>query len=276
MILGPQIPPFHIDGKIVAENKGNDVKYHLENLKLVIPGKKDISVNGFLGTEGPGFVGDVKLSDGSNSAAVKGHIFVQSQHVKLEAQLKNSFNPNLNFNLKSEFKKNKGLEHLSSHIQLTHGADLNSKTNTLTLINLFSLKNLGKDAHLITKNKLTYPALKINTKFDLERTSKSLDYDVLVHYGEIKVGSELKVNINTKSVGDYHLEFKANGLKNQLEVKSSRQIVGADESKIVNSLTVNGKKIEVLGKVKHHVKPHDINVGTDLVIKLPISKNPWK
>nr|QWT69540.1 apolipophorin [Harmonia axyridis] len=273
---GPQVPPFHVEGKIIAEHKGSDVKYHFDNLKLVIPGKKDISVNGLIGSDGPGYQADVTVSDGSNSATVKGHLIAQPHLLKLDAQLKNSLNPDLNFNFKGEFKKNKDLELISSNIQLTHGADLNSKTKTLTLVNVFSLKNIGKDAHLITKNKVTYPLLKINAKFDLERTTKSLDYNTLLHYGEIKLGSELKIHINGKHVGDYQLEFKANGLKNHIEVKSSRQVVTIDESKIANSISLNGKKLEVSGKVKHRVKPHDINVGSDLMIKIPNSKTPYK
>ncbi|XP_044764136.1 apolipophorins-like [Coccinella septempunctata] len=273
---GPQIPPFHVEGQILSESLGGDVRYHLDHLKLVIPGRKDLTLTGVVGTHGPGYLADVTLSDGSNSASLEGNLVAQPQLLKLEAKLKNSMNPNLNFNFKGELKKNKGLDHVSSHIQLTHGNDLNSKTNTLTLVNLYTLKNPGKDAHLITKNKLTYPLLKLNTKFDLERTPKSLFYDVLFNYGEIKLGSEFKININTKSVGDYQLELKANGLKNHVEVKSSRIVIGVDESKIANSLVLNGKKLEVLGKVKHHVKPHDLNIGSDLVIKLPNSKSPWK
>lgn len=192
--------------------------------------------------------------------------------------MKNSMKPSLNFNIKGEFKKGKNPEHISSNIQITHGSDLQSKTNVLTLTNSLTIKNPKdpKTMEISTKNKLTYPLVKVSGKFDLEKTPKSLHYDTSVQYGDLKLGSELKVKINTKSVGDYQMELDVYDLKNKVEVKSSRQVLGPDDSKISNSIALNSKKLEMGGKIKHRVKPGDLNVGADLTLKMPNNKNQLK
>ncbi|KAL3271520.1 hypothetical protein HHI36_021999 [Cryptolaemus montrouzieri] len=269
----PQTPPLHVEGKVIAEKNGNDVKYTFDNVKLVIPGQKSIAVSGFIGTEGSAFYSDLTATDGKLSGSVKGRLQAQQNLLAVQAEIKNTVNPNLNFNIKGEFKKLNEAGLASSNLQLTHGADLNSKTNVLTLVNSVSRKG---DKEFSTKNKFSYPLWKVDAKFDLEKTPKSLDYDTYLQYSNAKIGSELKLKTHAKSEGDYQLEFDIYNAKNKVEVKSSRQIIGPDDSKIDHSLSVNGKKLEIAGKVKHHFKPNDINSGADLVIKAPNSKAPWK
>lgn len=161
---------------------------------------------------------------------------------------------------------------------MIHGPDLESKTNVLTLSNSLSVKNPKdpKALEVITKNKITYPSFKLSGKFDLEKTPKSLHYDTFGQFGDLKLGSELKVKVNSKSVGDYQLELDVYDLKNKVEIRSSRQVVGPEDSKISSSISLNKKKLEVTGKVKHRVKPGDVNIGADLTMKTPYNKNPFK
>ncbi|KAK9874207.1 hypothetical protein WA026_002563 [Henosepilachna vigintioctopunctata] len=271
----PQVPPVRIEGKVIAEKNGNNIKYTFDNIKFIISEQKSVGLVGNVGNEGPAYFADVTASQGSLSASVKGRVQIQHDLLKLQTQFKNTMNPTFNFDLNGEFKHDKPAGLFSSSVRLIHGEDLNSKTNTLTLINSFTLKN-PKEAEFSTKNKFSYPLIKVSAKFNLDRTLKSLNYDTYLHYGDVKLGSELKFKVNTKSVGDYQLEFDAHDAKNKLELKSSRQVIGSHDSKISNSLSMNGKKLEVSGKVKHFVKPNDLHLGADLVIKSPNSKNVWK
>ncbi|XP_045469243.1 apolipophorins-like [Harmonia axyridis] len=274
----PQTPPFHIEGKVVAVRNGNDIKYTLDDITLVIPNHKNIVLSGNLGTKGPAYFTDVKLSDGTISGSLAGQLEYHPDLVKIQLEAKNSLQPSVNFNVKGEFKKQKNPDLISSHIQLIHGPDLESKTNVLTLSNSLSVKNPKdpKALEVITKNKITYPSFKLSGKFDLEKTPKSLHYDTFGQFGDLKLGSELKVKVNSKSVGDYQLELDVYDLKNKVEIRSSRQVVGPEDSKISSSISLNKKKLEVTGKVKHRVKPGDVNIGADLTMKTPYNKNPFR
>ncbi|XP_044763302.1 apolipophorins-like isoform X2 [Coccinella septempunctata] len=274
----PQTPPFHVEGKVIAVKTGNDIKYTLDGLTFVIPNRKSIVITGNLGTEGPAYYSDLTASDGTISGSLGGRLETQKDVLKVQAEMKNSLKPTLNFNVKGEFKKQENPDLISSNLQITHGPDLQSKTNVLTLINSLSVKNPKdpKTLEITTKNKITYPLAKLNGKFDMEKGPKSLHYDTSIQYGDIKFGSELKLKINTKTVGDYQMELDAYDLKNKLEVRSSRQVVGPDDSKISNSIGLNNKKLEIGGKVKHRVRPGDLNVGGDLTVKVPNNKTPLK
>ncbi|KAK5638057.1 hypothetical protein RI129_012352 [Pyrocoelia pectoralis] len=89
-----------------------------------------------------------------------------------------------------------------------------------------------------------------------------------VHYGALKTGSDLKLKWGGKSRSDYNLNFKVYGFDNKVEGHSSREVTN-DKSKISNLLNVNGNKFQVDGTITHHCKRDDVNLGADLVIKIP-------
>lgn len=271
---GPQKLPYNIDGQLIVEHNGQNVKYTFDNVKAVISDNKAITVKGNVGHEGQAFFSDVTVSDEANSVSLKGRLQATMNLLKFNAEVQNTINPNANFNIKGEFKKQ--TDQYDSNLQIIHGKDLSSKINILSISHSLTKKYKNpQEFQFATKNKLSYPLLGVQGKFEYEQTPKSLDYDLDIQYNEVKLGSEMDLKYNQKEVGDYQLKFELHGLENRIELKSSRHVQN-EESKIDNSLVVNGKKAEVSGKIKHHVKPTNIDVGVDLTINLPTHTTPFK
>ncbi|KAL1502570.1 hypothetical protein ABEB36_007695 [Hypothenemus hampei] len=272
---GNQPLPVKLEGQVVVEQNGGSIKYIFENVKF-LDSQREISLNGVAGQDvGQVYFTDLKFASGPQRIGVESRFQLTAELIKFNVKIDNTFNSHANFNLKGEFKRQPN--HYESAIQLIHGADLNSKTSILTITS--SLTNRFKspsDFTFETKNTISYPLLALNGKFELEHTPKTLDYEINAEYGELKLGSELEAKINEKNIGDYEVEFDIWGLDNKFELKSRRQKIHDDESKISNTLELNGKKFEVEGKVKHNIRPHNLDIGTDLTVHIPTHAAPIK
>ncbi|KAJ8916580.1 hypothetical protein NQ315_000224 [Exocentrus adspersus] len=270
---GQQLP-VNVQGQIIVEQQGPHSKYIFDNVRITLPDKNTYSLKGNFGNDQQDFFSDLTLSNGQQSGSLKGRYHFEANLFRFNTEVQNTINPSANFHVKGEVKKQP--EEISTQLQLIHGADLSSKSNIITFTNTIIKKYVNpRDFRFGTKNKLTYPVLGIDSKFELEHTPKSLDYDLEVQYNDIKFGSELEVEINGKEQGDYSVELELYGLDNKVEFKSTREVQG-EESKISNELEVNGKKLEVKGKIRHHVKPSNVDVGTDLTVVLPMYSTPFK
>ncbi|XP_066149050.1 apolipophorins isoform X2 [Euwallacea fornicatus] len=277
---GQQPLPIAIDGQVVVEQSRQSIKYSFQNLKVADAQNQGI-INGNLGRDAEGvYFGDVTLSNGVQSLGLQGRLQLVTalnlmKSIKFNVKVQNSINKNANFNLKGELKMQPS--HYDATLQLIHGADLNSKTAILTFTTSFVNKFKDPtDFRFETKNSLTYPLLGVNGKFELEHTPKTLDYDVNLQYGELKLGSELEAKINEKAMGDFEVEFDLWGLDNKLEIKSKREVLPNEESKIHHSLELNGKKFELEGKVTHNIKPQNVDVGAELTVHVPSQAAPIK
>uniref|UniRef100_A0AAR5QJT3 Vitellogenin domain-containing protein n=1 Tax=Dendroctonus ponderosae TaxID=77166 RepID=A0AAR5QJT3_DENPD len=271
---GQQPLPVKAEGEVVVESSGENLKIIFQNVK-VFDAQRQLTVSGNVGREAGVFFSDVKISNGAHNVGLEGRLQLTSELIKFNVKIENSINSNANFNLKGEFKKQES--HYDAAIQLIHGPDLNSKSAiisvTSSLVNKFKSTS---DFRFETKNSLSYPLLGVSAKFELEQTPKSLDYEINAEYGELKLGSELEAKIDEKTAGDYDVEFEIWGLENKLQLKSRRQVLPNDESKISNSLELNGKKLELDGKVRHVLRPHNIDVGADLTVHVPSHATPFK
>ncbi|CAG9770462.1 unnamed protein product [Ceutorhynchus assimilis] len=272
---GQQQLPISTEGQIVVEQNGQQVKLIFENVK-VTDGKTSLGLNGNLGRDANGvFFTDLVVSNEANKVDVEGRVQLSPDLIKFNIKVENTFNNNANFNLKGEFKRQASMHDAS--LQLIHGADLNSKSSILTISHhLVNKYKSPSDFSFETKNSFSYPLLSVSGKFELEQTPNSLDYEVNAEYGELKLGSELEAQINKKSQGDYEIEFDLWGLDNKLEIKSRREVMPNEESKISNTLEVNGKKFEVEGKIRHNLRAHNVDLGTDLTVSLPSQAAPIK
>lgn len=191
-------------------------------------------------------------------------------------EFQNTINPQANFDLTYEFKKNP--DSIQNSVQLIHGKDLSSKTNILTFVNEVTYKYKSANDYVIgSKSSFSYPLINANAKFEFENTPKSIDYNLEANYKDVKVSSELDLKYAQKKFGDYQLEFELYGFNTKVDIESKREILGEGEkSKIGNKIEINGQKLEVDGTVSHRVQPENIDVGADLVIKLTKQPNPIK
>ncbi|KAJ8984123.1 hypothetical protein NQ317_017333 [Molorchus minor] len=273
---GNQQLPIRVEGQLIVEYQ-KPYKYVLDNIRVVIANDKSYGVKGYITGDlilDPSW--DLTVLGGDQQlATTKGRLNLDhAKPLKLNVELRNTINPNVNFHVKGELARQP--DKYESSLQLIHGPDLSSKTNIISLSN--SVTNKYKNAQnfvLGTKNKLTYPLVGIKTNFDYEQTAKSIEYDFGVQYNDVKFGSELDIKINEKEQGDFDVEFELYGLDNKVEFKANRQIHG-EESKIKNELEVNGKKLEVSGRIKHHIKPSIVDLEADLTVVLPTHNTPFK
>ncbi|KAJ8950746.1 hypothetical protein NQ318_011239 [Aromia moschata] len=261
--------PVQVQGQLIVEYEST-YKYVFDNVKVIFPNQKFYSLKGYISGE-PSW--DLTLSSEQELGTTKGRLSFQP--LKFNVEFRNTINPNINFHGKGEFDYQKPGRYESSW-QLIHGPDLSSKTHIISASNSLTSKyKNAQDFELETKNKLSYPLVGIDSQFDFKQTPKSVEYDLDFQYNDLKFGSELEVKINKKQHGDFEIEFEIYGLDNKVEFKADREVDG-DQSKISNELEVNGKKMEVKGVIKHHVKPSNIDVGADLTVVLPTHTAPFK
>ncbi|KAF7279304.1 hypothetical protein GWI33_007437 [Rhynchophorus ferrugineus] len=272
---GQQVLPAKIEGQIVVQTSGNDVKYNFQNIKFTIEPQKQYEINGYVGKAGDSYSTDLKVASGQDSISVKGQIAKSGDEFTYDATVQNSVNPKANIHLKGKLKGQ--IQNFQSSLTLIHGPDLNAQDTILILKNSYaSHYNTPQDYKLKTENSASYPLMKFNGKFDFEESPKNLEYDVRVEVGDIKVGTEFDLKIDEKTEGDYDLEFDIWGLENKLEVQSKRKVLLNDESKIYEKVVINGQKVELDGKVKHAILSHSLNVGGDLTLKISSQPSPYK
>ncbi|KAB0791517.1 hypothetical protein PPYR_03317 [Photinus pyralis] len=265
--------PLKVEGTIDAERTGDVVKYVFNNVRVIGANQKVINVQGNV-VHGPSasLSTDLTVSDDRNSGSLIGKIAVDRSTLALDAEMKNSFSPDANFKLQYSVV----FSGFDSNLQFVHGRDLSSQTNRLTLNNKISFKHeSGAGKNFVTKNKFAYPAIGTESEFNLQVQAKKIEYDAKLHYGALKTGTELKLKWGGKSKHDFNLNFKGYGLDNKIEGHSTREVTG-DKSKITNLLAINGNKFQVDGMITHHIKREDINVGADLVIRIPGASDSFK
>ncbi|XP_023030403.2 retinoid- and fatty-acid binding glycoprotein apolipophorin [Leptinotarsa decemlineata] len=268
--------PLKVDGQIVVEQNGRNNKYVFDNIKVTLPNNQILNLNGNIGVDENEVYSDLTLSDGHLLGSLKGRLHVDPQLVKFNVEVKNSINPSANFNFKGEVKRQEDNSQYDSSFQLIHGADLSSKTNIITLVSSASQKYKNPhDFAFAFKEKLKYPLVGLNFEVEYGETPNSFDYDFDFEYGDIKFGSELELEVNKKTVGDYDAEFEIYGLGNKVAFKGNRLVQG-EQSKINHELDVNGMKMEVKGTLKHHIQPTNLDIGADLTIVLPTHPTPFK
>ncbi|CAH1965494.1 unnamed protein product [Acanthoscelides obtectus] len=271
---GTQQLPINVEGQLLVDKQGSNEKYTFDNIKLTLPNGKAVTLNGNLGNDGPALYTDLTVSDGQHSGNVKGRLHIDMNLLKVNAEVQNSINPGANFNVKGEVKRQP--DEYDANLQVIHGADLSSKTNRLNLAGKLVRKYKSPQDFLFKlEGKASYPLIGVNGELEVEQTPKSVKYDADLQYNDLKFGSELDVNINKKEHGDFDVDFEVYGMDKKVEFKASRQIQG-EESKISNELVVNDAKIEVKGKIKHHLQPNNVDVGADLVVILPHHNAPFK
>ncbi|XP_025837556.1 apolipophorins isoform X3 [Agrilus planipennis] len=270
---GQQAQQGTVEGTVVVEQGGSNVKYIFNDVKLLLPNQKNVLLKGSVARENSKYISDITVSDGEKDASLKAKVQLVPQFT-LDAEFKNSVNPQANVNLKAAFKKTP--TEVETSLELVHGHDLNSKTNKLVISSNSEYKFKDyQDYKFKSEGKFSYPLIGTEATGEIETSPKKLKYDVDLKYNKVNIGSELELEVSRKEVGDYDLEFEIYGMGNKLEIKSQHDING-DDSKIENEVELNGKKAELKGTIKHHFKPDDIDIGANLVLKVPNLKEAVK
>lgn len=241
---------------------------------MVSPNNPPIAIDGFLAREGKKYSTDVKVSRNQISVEAKGSIEASPEKVALEAQVKNTIDENLNFDVKYDMHRGEGM--MENKLAVSHGKDLGSVKHTLTMSQMLKYKYEGvHDFNMETKNKLTYPMVNLEVKLDGKASNKHVKYDVNFSYDKFKLESDLDAKVNQKQPGDYDIEFELEAMTNKIKLVAKRDVSG-EKSAIKNMLAINGKKYSVDGTVNHHFKPNDINFATDLTVKVHEKPEPIK
>ncbi|CAH2007675.1 unnamed protein product [Acanthoscelides obtectus] len=182
--------------------------------------------------------------------------------------------PRSQFNVKGEVKRQP--DEYDASLQVIHGADLSSKTNRINLAGKLVRKYKSPQDFLFKlEGKASYPLIGVNGELEVEQTPKSVKYDADLQYNDLKFGLRTGREHQQERTRRLRCRFRSIRHGQKVEFKASRQIQG-EESKISNELVVNDAKIEVKGKIKHHLQPNNVDVGADLVVILPHHNAPFK
>lgn len=243
-------------------------------MKLIAPNSQPIAIDGYLAREGKKYTTDVKVSRDKLNVEAKGSIEASPEKISLEAQLKNSIDENLNFDVKYDMNRPQGL--IENKLSASHGKDLGSKKHTLTLAQSLKYKyESAQDFNFETKNKVTYPLVGLEVKVDGKASNKHVKYDVNFAYEKFKLESDLDAKINQKQQGDYDIEFELEAMTNKVKLAAKREVAG-EKSTVKNMLQFNGRKYTIDGTVNHHMKPNDVNFATDFTVKVHEKPEPIK
>ncbi|XP_017768375.1 PREDICTED: apolipophorins [Nicrophorus vespilloides] len=264
-VQGIQKSPYTVEGTITGEESGDDKKFTFNNVRLVSPDRKPITITGNVGRKAGAYYSDISVSDGSNSGSFKGDVKVIENTIKVNGEMSNTISPMSNFKIKYDLNRKE--ESVSSDLMVVHGTDLKSKKNVIKMKNSVEWGKKDSDLSLVTKNSFSYPLIGVSIKFDVTDKKNLIGHDIELQYNNIKVGTEMDFKTDMKNKGDYDLEFEIYGLDNKFELDSKCEVQTAGKYKVDNKVELNGKKIEVHGIVTHKVKPHDVDVGAKLTVK---------
>ena len=194
-------------GTVTIEKKGDTWrKYKFNKLALNSPMGK-YSVDGSITKDSNLLAHDLKLAADKNSLNVKTDLQKLGQYAykaHIEA-VPNQF-PDFSFAIDWDFKNENN--QIDNNLVVAHGANLKAAESRVTLNQQlkYKIENINS-FDVSTKQKLTYPLLGIDAKFDGAATRKSISYDLLAKYDNKKLESKLDAKTNQKAVGDYEVNF---------------------------------------------------------------------
>lgn len=265
---------YKVEGAIIVEKSGNKKTYKFDNVRLVSPNGPPININGHIGKDGPTYETDLQVSQDKHKGSLKSSLtFVSTENLKLNVEVQNSLNPNLNVHIAGEHKRSiqakEGKGEFDNKLEIIHGQDLKSSKNKLYLANSgkYSIESYKK-FDMEANNKLEYSLVNLIGIANVHLTCHSLDWDLQGTYDKFKASSKLASVINKKSTGDYSVDLQVEALNNKLNLLSSRDVVGPNKSKLKNSLQVQDRKYEIDADVVHQFKSNDVNAQVNAVVKL--------
>lgn len=254
---------YKIEGDVDVADEDGGKRYKLNKVVLVSGDKKLVHIDGSAFVKPQHYGVDFKIGQGDESGAIKFDL-KRPKPAKYEMLLeaKQSKDPNAAIAMTWDYERQP--DKLDNKLTVTHGADLKSETNRITLEQHFDYNMKKEDLRLSAKNKLSYPARDLLFDTNGELTRNSIDGDVNVKFDKFKMNSKLKAKTGTQKPGDYEGEFEIKVMDNGLEAKAKRTVIGDHQSKFENSLQLTpGGKYKADATITYNVKPKDIDVKLD-------------
>ncbi|XP_076681659.1 retinoid- and fatty-acid binding glycoprotein apolipophorin isoform X2 [Andrena cerasifolii] len=254
---------YSVQGTVDVSDYEGGQKFELDKVALVVSGQKLLVIDGSLIWTPKALAVDTNLGYADKNLALK----VDGKklgdcHYALTVEAVPSTDANIGFNLKWELKRE--ANEMNHKLVFTHGPDLNSETNRLSLEQNAVYKLDPKDLRLSTSNELKYPLQNLKVKLDGKLTRKSISGDIEVKYQKFKFGTELSAKTNMEKPGDYEVELEAELMDNNIELKSKRTILDAHKCKLTNSLVLSpGGKYDADAIVTYDVSKNNVNIQLD-------------
>ncbi|XP_076625563.1 retinoid- and fatty-acid binding glycoprotein apolipophorin isoform X1 [Colletes latitarsis] len=254
---------YNVQGTVDVSDHEGGQKFVLDKVALVVSGKKLVTVDGSVMWT-PNAVNldmDLVYADKDLALKVDGKKVAKGNYM-LTMSAMSSKDPNIGMKLKWDFNADpNGVE---NQIVLTHGPNLNSKVNRLSLEQKFKYNLDPKNRLLDMSNELKYPLTNLELKLDGKATSKSLSGDVEVKYEKFKMGAEVSAARDMKKPGDYEVEAEAELMENSIKVKSKRTVLDGTKNKYSNSLVLTpGGRYDADATVTYDVSKNSAKVQMD-------------
>lgn len=246
----------------VADHEGGK-KYKFDKVVLTSNHKDIMSLDGTMTATPNVRALDAKFSYGDEVVDVQlTGKRLKENHFKLMVAAVPHKDPNIAFRVDWEYQREKNK--FEQNFKFTHGPESQQSKNQLILNQRAAYNFDSKNFALGFSNKLQYSALNFLFKLEGAFTKKSLQSEIIFEYDKFKLGTKLSGKTGIAQPGDYQVELEGHVLKNEIKLKSKREIMSDTRSKFENSLELTpGGKYEADAVVDYDIKPNDINVKLD-------------
>ncbi|XP_043521132.1 apolipophorins isoform X2 [Frieseomelitta varia] len=259
--LGPS-QQYNVEGSVDVTNYEGGQKYVLDKVALVAGDQKLLVVDGTIAWTPSSVKADTTVGYTDKNLAFKLDGKWSKDDFKLSVSGMPSSDPNIGFNLNWELKR--GENNIDHKFVFIHGADPNSETNRLSLIQSAVYNLDPKNLVLSASSKLTYPVVNLKLKGEGKLTRKSVSASLEAKYKTFKYGTELSAKKDTEKPGDYEIELEAELMENSVELKAKRVVLEARKSQFTNSLRLEpGGKYTADAVVTHVVERNNLNLQLD-------------
>lgn len=261
--------PVHIEGTVTIEKKGDSYrKYKFNAVTLTTPMGK-FGIDGSIVKDKDLIAHDVKLTQDKNNLAL---------NTKLQKLGENNYAAHIeavpaqfpDFSFAIDWNYKRGANQLENNLVVAHGANLKAAESRVTLNQDFKYKIENMNSFDVsTKQKLTYPILGIDAKFEGGATRKSVNYELTAKYDTKKLESKLSAKANTKAIGDYEANFMAKINDKGVVVSSKRDKPSPDKSKLHHLVELTpGGKYELTSDVTYNFEKNNIKYQGEHLLKL--------
>ena len=254
---------YKVDGEVEVNDFEGGKKYNFNNVNLVASGRSLASLDGFVASKPDGVVTDLKIAHGEENLSIKMDAKKIDRRLSLDLVVVPSKDPNIGFKVLWHFDTTPDL--MDHSFVFVYGADLESKTNRLTITDKLSYK---KSQQLKVDSRVTWPAQELSSTFEIEALPTSGEVEVDFKYGKFKIGTELDVKIGDENKRDIAIEFKAHALESKFALKAKRTKLAEHKNKFEGSIELPSSKYEVDTEVTYDVNNNNVNVQVDGDLKL--------
>ncbi|XP_063988684.1 apolipophorins [Diachasmimorpha longicaudata] len=264
---------YKVDGDITVSDQDQVKKYTFDKITLSAHGKKLASWDGSVSTGPRSLAVDATLSHKDDNLHLKLDGKIIDRGFDLNLAVIPSKNPNIGFQLIWHYG---AIDEIIDHsLVLTYGADLQSKTNRLSLIEHAEYKKNERSTDVYIpltsvkcKSEISWPAQNLDGKYEIEISPKKYETEAHLHYGKFKIGTDIEIKIDETAPSNWELEFEAYLIDSKVSLGAKHEKLTDSKRKVEGKLEIPGAKYEGEATTVYHVEGPNANIGLASKLKL--------